>query len=513
MKNCGRIPFEPDSRTAQSFREPSRENQVLSWTVILDRLPTPPLHFNNNTQSCITSNVPNKTQHHNTLNVLSPSNNNPNNNASDPYVPTSACQVSLLDNNKLQKLPLPRLTLLNNAYLNNPHKISNPRNTPVDELGRNQAPTQQQQNTAEVTLTPRRVTFSTSTAQQFSATTPHFRHIPPSPDETLDFRAAREQQVVEMTACPRTLLPKAMAVPWPRASDKMLATFSARHAAFKTFSEGYMSTQARMLWLLSSADFFADFEKECYKRALAPSTALGYWITFVGLYKMLFSNVPPEIPRITKLLKARNSVFQPLFPTPLTASTLTRILTKYGTLLPLECAMLALAWTLGQRMGDVAQLARADLRVKADLLLITFRRGKVISTGRSQPFTLALSSSLYPASWLIPNILEVQHPAPLFLVSLTNASDERSAFLSTISTMMAEMDERLELRSVRRGGLQAAASHGFSLEEVRLLSHHATTEMLLRYLNWGEESPAQMSTISTMTNLNATTLQITPALP
>jgi hypothetical protein len=57
-----------------------------------------------------------------------------------------------------------------------------------------------------------------------------------------------------------------------------------------------------------------------------------------------------------------------------------------------------------------------------------------------------------------------------FLFSQDNSPQERAAESRSISTMMLAVDEDLELRSIRRGGLTAMAQLGLPYEEILLFS-------------------------------------------
>jgi integrase len=135
---------------------------------------------------------------------------------------------------------------------------------------------------------------------------------------------------------------------------------------------------------------------------------------------------------------------------------------------------MVLAFTFGQRMSDILQLDRNDIdRSPIDNdIVITIRRGKVIHF--CKPYTLHV-----PANGVLGSLLsEWMQPAT---ETLFGANAHR-----IISETLQTMDEDYEHRSVRRGGLQALALTGMSLEDLRVnYSKHSTVPMLLRYLGHG----------------------------
>lgn len=91
----------------------------------------------------------------------------------------------------------------------------------------------------------------------------------------------------------------------------------------------------------------------------------------------------------------------------------------------------------------------------------------------------------------------------LFLFSDTNANEEREKILQKIKDMIFSIDDDLELRSFRRGGLQRMASLGFNTETLLQFSRHTDAQMLMRYLNWGQHSAHRQQTMIQV--LDATT--------
>ena len=72
-----------------------------------------------------------------------------------------------------------------------------------------------------------------------------------------------------------------------------------------------------------------------------------------------------------------------------------------------------------------------------------------------------------------------------FLWTTSNSPEELEGMKALVSLRLTSISPTLELRSVRRGGLQAMAARGEKMETILLFSQHKNIDMLRRYLNWG----------------------------
>ena len=314
------------------------------------------------------------------------------------------------------------------------------------------------------------------------------------------FEAAREHQVMLMAAGQVERPHEATA--WPRASDKLLQAFAARHSAYKTYSDGYMQTQARMLFLLDVEPSLRHerFEQECFIRKLAPTTAATYWVAFLTLDKIVNGTDTTDASgRVREILDKRARVHPVCFPQPLTPAALRAIHERFGKSAREHVALITTCWTLGQRFGDFIQLPLNDFYFTTDEVRLTFRLGKTV--GHVGPYTLPLPLDS-PAT---AAFLDVRQAALErgwgFIGTKSNDKDDCRKLKAQVSATMAAVDERLELRSIRRGGLQNYASLGFELDEIRVFSKHTNDDMLMRYLNWGQCAEARMSRALRMTKL------------
>lgn len=231
---------------------------------------------------------------------------------------------------------------------------------------------------------------------------------------------------------------------------------------------------------------FEAFEKICFDRHLAPTTAESYWTTWLGIQKAMALQPTEADTRITRMMKARAATYPVQFPTPASLSDIELLVETYREAHPSFAAIVMATFLLGQRISDMVQLAVFDLRPSEKHLMITIRRGKTM--GVSTPYTLWLRRGEYPTESLIQCAKNAQSEKRLYLFSSFNSDDERAKVLHFIREMLTSVNEQLELRSIRRGGLHRMAQLGHKIESILEFSRHADAKMLMRYLNWGEHA-------------------------
>lgn len=174
------------------------------------------------------------------------------------------------------------------------------------------------------------------------------------------------------------------------------------------------------------------------------------------------------------------------FPTPATLSDMKLLVATFSNEWPSLTAIVTMTFIYGQRISDMVQLAVCDLDVQKNFLVITVRRGKTFTTAK--PYALWLTRRRYPTEELICIAHNAKKANRIFLFSESNSEQERSKVLQTIHDMIVFVNEELELRSLRRGGLHLMAENGHPLSAIIKFSRHADTDMLMRYLNWGTVS-------------------------
>jgi integrase len=274
---------------------------------------------------------------------------------------------------------------------------------------------------------------------------------------------------------------------WPQASLQAQRNWENRHPSFQTYSVHYMASQRRILFLadITPAMRFEAFETICFKRQLVPTTAETYWSTWLGVQKALSITPSEADSRVTKLLKARATAYPVQFPSPATLADMELLVLTFQIALPSLTAIAMASFILGQRISDLIQLAVADLQPNGNYLMITVRRGKTVPA-YSPPYTLWLRRQTYPTETLIQLANHAKQCKRLFLFSEFNSDNERQSTLGVIRDMLASVNDQLELRSFRRGGLQRMANLGIKIEIVLEHSRHRDVQMLMRYLAWGQ---------------------------
>ena len=95
-----------------------------------------------------------------------------------------------------------------------------------------------------------------------------------------------------------------------------------------------------------------------------------------------------------------------------------------------------------------------------------------------------------------------------FLFTNADAEHERETASHFCATLLHTVDPNLEVRSVRRGGLQRMAALGWELPHIRLFSQHADDMMLQRYLAWGLVSQHQKGLMLSVVNSMADPSQL-----
>ena len=270
-----------------------------------------------------------------------------------------------------------------------------------------------------------------------------------------------------------------------------------------------MTTQQRLLFLLDfpQEQRFAKFEEACYIRALAPTTAASYWTAFLSVEKTL--GVSPDArtnghTRIQRILDHRANQYPVAFPKPLTHEARMQFAERFRKTHFALVTLVEACWALGQRFGDFIQLAVRDITRDPETGSVKIKvcRGKTVAY--TQPYTLVINPDLDIAR----NLLTLQQHSVekgwRFLAFEDWSSEAAKAVSSATSNLLAAFDEELEIRSIRRGGLQHMAKMMVPVPTMLHFSKHASEQMLMRYLNWGEHAEAQNAEILKVSELMMT---------
>ena len=302
--------------------------------------------------------------------------------------------------------------------------------------------------------------------------------------------------------------PDARPRPWPQPSQKTLALFNARHELVRLVSASHTSAQKLMLFL---ADVPPEkrpeaFDEECFNHVLAPSTATTYWTAWLSVQGALGLPQGPHDAACTKRLKARATTFRVKFPRPLLREQMKSIVARSLDSEYASTALILVAWTLGQRISDMLQVATANVSVASDgHVHVLFSQGKTIGKV-IQPYHLFLEAGSEPATLLLKVQENARRNRWLFLVTPSNADADVEPVKDQIRMILALEAQTLQLRSIRRGGLQAMASKpGVSLEEVLKFSKHQCVATLYTYLDYGAAATNERSRLLAITRAMSTT--------
>jgi hypothetical protein len=269
-----------------------------------------------------------------------------------------------------------------------------------------------------------------------------------------------------------------------------------------------MTSQRRVLFLadVPAHERFERFEKECYLRQLKPTTAEGLWSTWLSVQKIVCPDdaLNDWTARVSKILKARCIRCPIDFPTPATDEHILQLFSTYVTVHPDLSIVMTFAYVMGQRISDMLQLGSHDIYTKTfngqDYLVVIIRRGKTI--GMRNPYTLFIPMEIWPAADLLYLAQRATKMDRLFLLSKQNHPRDLEKMSGLCRDMLSSISTDLELRSLRRGGLQRMANDGAPLDAILQFSHHATPEMLMRYLGWGANLASKATTMEAVLKRN-----------
>jgi len=324
---------------------------------------------------------------------------------------------------------------------------------------------------------------------------------PPVTEAAADWTYAKKRadQVIDInTSATRE---PAIRLAWPEAAPQTCERWNARHSVHLTLSTGHKLAQSRMLWLadVESSQRFIQFEKHCFLRRLAPTTAETYWGSWLGVASIL-GILAPDDKKVASLLKKRANAYPTKFPLAMTPEHLRCFREMFIRTQPLLVHVVVLAWSCGQRVSDVCLISPNNIVVEGSRLIVKITNGKVLNY--IPPYIIAIDLTLGDG---MPNPIAqaascLRHAAEraerkfVFLESLDDG--DRDVARQIISEALSMVHPELECRSIRRGGLQHMAKMGIPLQDILLFSQHREESMLLRYLNYGTASLARTNTLA-----------------
>ena len=140
-----------------------------------------------------------------------------------------------------------------------------------------------------------------------------------------------------------------------------------------------------------------------------------------------------------------------------------------------------MAWLAAARGTDIRQVLAMDILLQpaTKTIALTFRRGK---TTKTQQYAVGIP---YPSAPTLAHLKERQKVASWAFPGLKGEE---------IKTALRRVHPELEQRSLRRGRLQHLSEEGWTDEQLRDLSSHASPQMLRRYLDMGVVSATTLAT-------------------
>lgn len=260
-----------------------------------------------------------------------------------------------------------------------------------------------------------------------------------------------------------------------------------RAPCFRKTSQQYQILQERFLPLLALAaeDRQDEFENMRNSAGWTAATTSSYWTAVIAAAKVVGVEVNYTMKKTATIYAFMAKEENPARPTiPASEEEIRQACqhlcsNKHDRL----AVALELSFILGQRIGDTLRLQKQKIGLRTDahsqttFVTIQFVEGK--TTRRRDPFTLHI-----PTSEGLANKLHALAQTPgnnkyLFGEdTIMNAMHIRTAMMTT--------RVGLTLLSIRRGGLVRMAQKGATLHTLLHHSRHASEQMLMRYLGWGE---------------------------
>lgn len=274
------------------------------------------------------------------------------------------------------------------------------------------------------------------------------------------------------------------------------AAFEARVLVNRMTTQEWQLTQRRMVVFLPVHPLlrFAVFRQVAIIKDWKFSTQDNYWGAALSAMRNL--NITPQEHerRAARWLQAQALKEIPAAAPPMMWSHAEKLARTYPD--DQVTLVILLAFMLGQRLPDMALLRKSRIQWR-ETVAITLVEGKVIP--RIGPFTIVLVR------------YEQFHVAHRLRKHWERAQDDR-LFSDTVvhqaALRLKGLAQGLEVRSPRRGGLQAMALAGVPTAVILKFSRHASEAMLRKYLDHGncmvhdqeELAAAQQQTITWWAN-------------
>lgn len=268
----------------------------------------------------------------------------------------------------------------------------------------------------------------------------------------------------------------------------LVSVWEGRSPAYLRLSKSYQDCMKRFLPLTS-------FPQQRFAMLMAAgdaakptpwkfSTRASYWVAMMTSLELRGMQATPDDKRNLKWLEAQAIRQLPDQCPPLTISMLHQVMYSPICLQDEAIILLTVTWLLGQRVSDMVLLQLPWIRTlqtpQGNFLMLTLVEGKVI--GKIRPYTLSLDMTS-PVAASLYRLAQSQMLNSNGTKTTQRLFSEQA--LSRCRTILHTIDPALQLRSIRRGGLQHMALMGVPLPEILTFSKHTTISMLTLYLDKG----------------------------
>ena len=203
-------------------------------------------------------------------------------------------------------------------------------------------------------------------------------------------------------------------------------------------------------------------------QTLRPSSLLSLLGSLRSALKTRNVTIVGDLQGVQRYLRSRAMAQEIRFAKPLTADVMAQLLPRVRA--HEDFLLLSFLWGFACRLTSLSGLRRRDVAyLYPPATTVTFRCGKtILATG---PYTV---TAALPAK--VRHLIEARPPEDLLF--------PRSPSLY-YNRLRAILPSGYEVRSFRRGALQAMAQAGTPEETLLLFSRHRNIENLRRYLQWG----------------------------
>ena len=305
----------------------------------------------------------------------------------------------------------------------------------------------------------------------------------------------------------------------PQPTAAVLERWNARSEPYRRLSPSYQAVMRRFIslaeWPHTRCNIFTAVA-EAAKPPWKFSTRASYWIALHTAMEIAGVQPTPTDHRNMKWLESKAKQELPDQAPPLLVRHVERL--AYDLILHFSdeaIILILVTWILGQRISDMILIDWRWIRVLTttygqQFLIITLIEGKVINRIGAYSLSLDLNSPIAQAILTLAHKKWTEFHGSRRL--LTQHKDSRISFrlfdertMNNVRIILHEVGgPEMQLRSVRRGGLQHMALLGYPLCTIITFSKHVTEHMLMTYLDKGavvlNQTATQSAVTSTMTS-------------